>query len=174
MVLAQALGTRHHPRALDSCPPVSSRPSSLKPSRAVGFAGPWERPNLLSQGGIGGRAVRAMAHASDVALGAPLDFSVAVFSSRPYVREFLETPLKSAFSRVTFLEVGCARALLLCKRRLVPACHARLRKPATVHLQARLNKDAAVLAEGYDAVCLFVNDDASEKVRRVGTGGTPP
>lgn len=52
-----------------------------------------------------------MAHASDAAAGAPLDFSVAVYSSRPYVREFLEAPLKKAFSRVSFLEVGAGPLL---------------------------------------------------------------
>lgn len=71
--------------------------------------------------------------AGEAAAEAPLDFSVAVFSSRPYVKEFLAKPLTATFSRVTFLE-------------------------------ARLDKDSARLAEGYDAVCLFVNDDACEAV----------
>jgi hypothetical protein len=34
-------------------------------------------------------------------------------------------------------------------------------------VQARLDKDSAALAAGYDVVCLFVNDDASEPVSPV-------
>lgn len=46
----------------------------------------------------------------------------------------------------------------------MPATH----KPSTAppRPQARLTEDTAHLAQGYDAVCLFVNDDADEAVRQ--------
>lgn len=58
---------------------------------------------------------------------------LAVFSAAQYVHDFLEIPLESNFTDVTFIP-------------------------------AQLNAKTAPLAQGYDAVCLFVNDNCSAEV----------
>jgi hypothetical protein len=94
-----------------------------------------------------------------------------VFSAKRYVHDFLEAPLTEAFPEARFFEVGQPRQPGL-QPSTPPAAaaspiHTLLPPPTTpptTHLQTRLSPKTAKLAEGADAVIIFVNDNCSAEV----------
>ena len=105
-------------------------------------------PSFIASHGARLVARRTLCRAATGNGATPLtEFKVATFSSRPYVVNFLEAPLKAVFPKSTMLTVRQTHTLEI-----------------EFSLQARLDKSSAALAEGHDAVICFVNDDCGTDV----------
>jgi D-lactate dehydrogenase len=104
------------------------------------------------------------------AKGHILDYKVAVFSAQPYVKDFLDGPFSQNFAKYSFFDARLGKTLplsFLLRFSLSPSLHYFPLTPSLPLFTLTTDKSTANLAQGCDAVCLFVNDSADKEVLEI-------
>lgn len=163
-----------------AAPAARTRPARsserLDPQAATRSAPRRFLPHLPAAPATAARRCHVQAAAAAADGGASNSFKVAIYSSQPYVLDFLQHPMEAAFDASHLRVCGGRRAgmgpgvpwrpqSLLSRAPPEPASLL----PALQFIEARLDKVTAELAHGCKAICLFVNDACDADVGGAGS-----